>query len=117
MKRYIKNKELYKEILVSKAQGKLTKSAEEMLQLIVKNIILKFQYKEPEWKRDCMQEAYYVLYKNWHNFDENKTDNPFAYYTEVVKRGLAFGFKKVTKNYENTISINGIYENGGDMNI
>jgi hypothetical protein len=117
MKKYINNKELYCEILVSKAQGKLTRSAEKMLELIVKNIIVKFTYKEPEWKKDCMQEAYYIVYKNWHNFNEEKSDNAFAYFSEVVKRGLATGFKKVSKNYESTISMNGIYENGGDMNI
>ncbi len=38
---YLNNKELYVEIIVSKAQGKLTRNAEKMLELLAKKTIKK----------------------------------------------------------------------------
>ena len=38
---YLNNKDLYIEIIVSKAQGKLTRNAEKMLELLAKKTIKK----------------------------------------------------------------------------
>jgi hypothetical protein len=96
-KKYITNKDLYCEILVSKAQGKLSKEAERMLVLLGKNIIKKFYYVNPDDKYDCLQNGYYQLFKNWWMFDELKGENCFSYYTEIFKRGIAAGFNKIHK--------------------
>jgi hypothetical protein len=32
------------------------------------------------------------VFANWYSFDENKGDNAFAYFTEIIKRGLAKGW-------------------------
>ena len=45
---YLNNKELYVEILVSKSQGKLTRKAEKMLELLGKETIKKMRY----WNND-----------------------------------------------------------------
>ena len=39
---YLNNKDLYIEVIVSKAQGKLTRNAEKMLELLAKKTILIF---------------------------------------------------------------------------
>jgi hypothetical protein len=96
-KKYITNKDLYCEIVLSKAQGKLSKEAERMLVLLGKNIIKKFYYVNPDDKYDCLQNGYYQLFKNWWMFDELKGENCFSYYTEVFKRGIAAGFNKIHK--------------------
>lgn len=96
-KKYITNKDLYCEILVSKAQGKLTKPAEKMLILLGNKIIKKFYYTNGDDKYDCLQNGYYQLFQNWFLFDEIKGDNCFAYYTEIFKRGVAAGFNKIYK--------------------
>jgi hypothetical protein len=93
--KYITNKDLYCEIIVSKAAGKLSKDAERMLILLGKNIIKKFSYVNPDDKFDCLQNGYYQLFQNWWMFDELKGDNCFSYYTEVFKRGIAAGFNKL----------------------
>ena len=41
---YLNNKDLYVEIIVSKAQGRLTRSAEKMLELLAKKTIKKMRY-------------------------------------------------------------------------
>lgn len=96
-KHYLSNKDLYVEILVSKAQGKLTKKAEMMIVLLGKNVIKKMYYRNIDDRNDCFQEAMFDVFKNWHNFDEVRGDNPFAYYTEIIKRGLAKSWNNLYK--------------------
>ena len=45
---YLNNKELYIEIIVSKAQGRLTRNAEKMLELLAKKTIKKCNYTKPK---------------------------------------------------------------------
>jgi hypothetical protein len=32
------------------------------------------------------------MFQNWYNFNEDKSINAFAYFTEIFKRGLAKGW-------------------------
>lgn len=93
-KNYLSNKDLYCELIVSKAQGKLTRSAEKMIILLAKNVIRKMYYVDNDDRLDCLQSAYLDVFANWYNFDEMKGDNCFAYFTEIIKRGLAKGWNK-----------------------
>lgn len=96
-KKYLSNKDLYIEIIVSKAQGRLTHRASVMLMLLGKNLQKKMYYKDSDDKKDCLQEAMLSVFRLWYNFDEGKGDNAFAYYSEVIKRGLAQGWNKQHK--------------------
>jgi len=122
-KRYLNNKDLCKEIIISKAQGKLTRKAGEMLYLLGKNVIKKFSYKNNDDKNDTFQEGMLQIYKNWHLFDETVTDNAFAYYTEVFKRGAAQGFNKVYQKKgdeylsKRNVSMSSWGKDGHEMNI
>jgi len=97
---YLNNKELYKEIIVSKAMGKLTPEAEKMFILLGKNLIKKFHYKDPDDRLDCYQTAMLSVFRNWHNFDEVKSNNAFAYFSEIFKRGAAAGFGQIHKRID-----------------
>lgn len=90
---YLSNKELYCEILVSRAKGELTREAEKMLILLGKNIIRKFYYQNPDDRHDCLQTGYTQMFSNWYSFDPNKGSDAFAYFTEVFKRGVAQGWR------------------------
>jgi hypothetical protein len=90
-KKYITAKDLDYQMIVSKAQGRLTKEAEKMIILLAKNVIKKFSYRDPDDRLDCLQSAYLDIFANWHSFDENK-GQAFSWITEVVKRGLAKGW-------------------------
>lgn len=99
-KKYIDNNELYREIVISKAKGKLTRKAENMFVLLANETIKKKSYRNEDDKMDCMHEGIKALFLNWFNFNEEKYDSPFAYYTEIFKRGIAAG-------------INGLYKKKG----
>jgi len=94
---YLSNKELYIEIIVSKAQGKLTRRAEKMLETLGSETIKKMKYWTNDDKMDCYQSGLLDMYQNWYNFNEAKSVNAFAYFTEVFKRGLAKGFNQLYK--------------------
>jgi hypothetical protein len=111
-KLYINNKELMYEILVSKAQGKLTNKAVIMFMKIVSGVNKKFRYADECDRQDVIAYSYEVLIKNWFNFEEEIYNNPFAYYTEVVKRAHAFQFKQLMKTRLNTISLDHTDEEG-----
>ena len=94
---YLNNKELYVEIVISKAQGKLTRSAEKMLELLAKKTVKKMRYYSNDDKMDCYQSGLLDMFQNWYNFNEEKSVNAFAYFTEIFKRGLAKGYNEIYK--------------------
>lgn len=116
---YLNNKELYIEIIVSKAQGRLTRNAERMLELLAKKTIKKMRYYSNDDKLDCYQTGLLDMFENWYNFNEDKSTNAFAYFTEIFKRGLARGWNNLYKKKGDNehqiklISINGANDGNG----
>ena len=51
--------------------------------------------KDPEDREDCMSFAMEDLVRYWNRFDPAKSNNPFAYYTQIAKNGFAKGWKKL----------------------
>ena len=76
---YLTNKDLYVEVIVSKAQGKLTRNAEKMLELLAKKTIKKMRYWSNDDKLDCYQSGLLDMFQNWYNFNEDKTTNVQRY--------------------------------------
>ena len=103
---YVDSKSMYYEMIVSKAQGKMTDELLKMCMKIVKEVGKKFRYNDEEDRFDCQAYSYEVIIKNWHQFDEEKYSLPFNYITEIVKRAYAMQFKILQKNRVNTISLN-----------
>jgi hypothetical protein len=94
---YLNNKDLYIELIVSKSQGRLTRNAEKMLELLAKRTIKKMRYWSNDDKLDCYQSGLLDMFQNWYNFNEDKSVNAFAYFTEVFKRGIAKGYNEIYK--------------------
>lgn len=94
-KDYVKNSDLMIAIVESKKNGKLTPDTIEMFVLMIQGISKKMAYKEAEDKEDCMAFAMEDLCKYWDRFDPVKSNNPFAYFTQIAKNGLAKGWKKL----------------------
>ena len=70
---YLNNRDLYIEVIVSKARGKLTKNAEKMLELLAKKTIKKMRYWTNDDKLDCYQSGLLDMFQNWYNFNEEKS--------------------------------------------
>ena len=94
---YLHNKDLYIEVVVSKAQGKLTRNAKVMLEILAKRTIKKMRYWSNDDRMDCYQSGLLDMFSNWYNFNEEKSVNAFAYFTEVFKRGIAKGYNELYK--------------------
>jgi len=110
---YLKNKDLYIEIVISKAQDELTPRAQQMLLLLANRAINKLRYANPKDREDCLSFAVLDLLKYWRGFNP-KYKNAFAYFTEISKRGFAKGWNKIyPKKYHGTMSIDGFGRQGG----
>jgi hypothetical protein len=97
-KEYLTNRDLYIEIIISKSKGKLTNKAKKMFEILAKNVIRKKKYwNNMDDKMDCFQSGLLDMLSNWHNFNNEKSDNPFAYFTEICKRGINKGFNQLYK--------------------
>ena len=97
MAKYVNNRKLYYETIVSKALGKPTADLNHMLMLMAVNSMKKFTYYNEDDYNDCYGEAVIHILKNWHMFDPTKSDNPFAYFTEIIKRGATAGLNIIYK--------------------
>ena len=101
--KYIDNNKLIYEVILSKGMGKRTRKLEEMLYNITHGVFIKFVGKYPlEYRYDILHDTYLHMLNKYNKFDNKVYDNAIAYYTELVKRGLADAFNKEiykTKNY------------------
>lgn len=94
---HIDSRDFYVEIIVSKGMGKLTKKAENMLISLANGAIKKRQYFSIDDRNDCLQTGLLNLFKNWYKFNPDKSNNAFAYYTEIFKRGIAEGINELQR--------------------
>jgi DNA-directed RNA polymerase specialized sigma subunit len=105
---YLKNKDLYLEIIKSKEADELSPTALKMLMLLTDRVSNKFRYNNPDDKYDCISTAYLDLLKYWRSFDPEKSKNAFAYYTEIIKKAFAKAWGKLhPKKYAGTFSLDG----------
>jgi len=87
--------EFAKEIRKSKELGELTPKAIEFLMAIIENASKKLKYKNPQDREDCIMFAMEDVLRYWKGFDFEKSDNPFAYFTQMIKNGFAKGWNKL----------------------
>jgi hypothetical protein len=112
---YVENREMMKEVIISKAMGKITPRLLQQCIKVVKGVSKKFKYNDEDDRLDCEAYAYEVIIKNWYHFNELKFSNAFAYYTEIVKRAFAFQWKVLQKTRLNTISLDYTDDEGKKM--
>ena len=112
MAQYVNNKELYQSIIESKEKGELTPQALNMLLRMIMEISKIFKYKFEEDREDCQAFAMEDVIKYWNRFNPEKSNNPFAFYTQMIKHGYAKGWRKLYPNkFSSRISLSegGVY--------
>jgi len=119
-------KKLTYEIILSKGYGSLTRKAQNMIILLANNAIRKLSYKDEDDKMDCLQTSMLNMMTKWTHFNPDKTNNAFAYFTEIHKRSIAEfmnywynkkGLKKEEQSYITNISINSANNGQGMHNM
>ena len=86
--RYVDGRELYKELVYSKYQGKMTHQLYQMCYLIVINLIPTICLKKPEDREDAINEAILIILENYWRYDEDISENAFSYITQTAKRAM-----------------------------
>jgi len=110
---HVKNKDLREEIIRCKANDELSRTALDMFILMADKFANNFTYIYAEDREDCIQFAVMDCYMYWRRYDEEKSQNAFAYYTQIIKNGFAKGWRKLYNNMPKSskisISQNTIY--------
>lgn len=109
-KYYINNREFTNEIIRCKhgmlneetqyqhKKGELSPKAIEYFMILANRAIQKLRFPTPADKEDCIQSALLDLLRYWQNFNEDKSNNAFAYFTQIAKNGYAKEYKKIYKH-------------------
>jgi len=99
MPQHVKNSDLRNEIIRCKANDKLTIEAIEMFQLMAKKFSTKLNYIYAEDREDCIAFAILDCYLYWRGYNPEKSQNAFAYFTQIIKNGFAKGWRKLYGNF------------------
>jgi len=78
--------------------GELSPKAIDYFVLLANRAVQRLHFSNPLDEEDCIQSALLDLLRYWKNFSEEKSNNAFAYFTQIVKNGYAKEFKKIHKH-------------------
>lgn len=92
---FVKNKDLYREIIISKEDGKLTANAVTMIIKMSNEAVKVLKYKNSDDRDDCVSTAIHKCLLYWKNFNPEKSRNAFAYFTQIIKNGFSESFNKL----------------------
>lgn len=87
-KNYINNPDMLEEIIKSKKQGAMTDKFSRMIMLLVKRYSSQGKYSGYTYVEDMEGYALLIVCKVWNSFDPEKYSNPFAYFTQTIKRAF-----------------------------
>jgi len=97
-------KELHGELVTSQKNGELTNDAKNMLldytnEVMEKEISQKLVFTEFS-KEDILKGGREFVFKHWHNFNCEKTENPGPYFKELFRHGSIHFTKTNSKEYK-----------------
>jgi hypothetical protein len=85
---YLNNKDLLAEIMKSKENNKMTDKLAHMLQTLVARYGKKGNFANYTYNEDMQAYAMLMLVNTWNSFNPEKSNNPFAFYTQCVKNSF-----------------------------
>ena len=92
---YLRNKDLLAEVISCKERGDVSRELLQMWCLIIKGVHSKLSYTLYADRQDCMAGSMEDMLRYWKGFDESKSTNAFAYFTQIAKNGSAKAFKRL----------------------
>lgn len=89
-KNYLNNKDLLAEVLLSKENDppKMTNKLAHMLQMLCKRYGSRGQFAGYTYNEDMQAYAMMMLVRTWNSFNPEKSNNPFAFFTQCVKNSF-----------------------------
>lgn len=86
--RYLNNKELLAEVMRSKEMGQMSNELAMMLQLLCSRYAKKGNFINYSYNEDMQAYALMMLVRTWNSFDPEKSNNPFAFFTQCIKNSF-----------------------------
>lgn len=87
-KNYINNADLLIELEKSRAQDKMTEKLGNMFKLLTKRYAEVPRFASYTYNDDMQAYALLVIVKYWRTFNPEKSNNPFAFFTQAIKRAF-----------------------------
>jgi len=88
VKKYLNNKDLLKQVVLSKEQGTMNDELAKMLMMLTSKYAKRSNFIGYSFNEDMQGYALMQLVKTWSSFNCEKYDNPFAYYTQSIKNSF-----------------------------
>lgn len=85
---YLNNKELLAEVRECKKRGQMSDLLARMLMLLCSNYARKNNWGGYSYNDDMQGYAVMMLVRTWNSFDPEKSNNPFAFYTQCIKNSF-----------------------------
>ena len=85
---YLSNKVLLEEIAISRQMNRPTYNLAKAFMLLVKRYATRANWIGYSYNDDMQSNALLALCKGWHNFNADRSDNPFAYFTTIVQNAF-----------------------------
>ena len=86
--KYLNNKDLLAQVILSKKNGKMTNELAKMLQLLTMRYGKKGNFAGYTYNDDMQSYAMLMIVKTWQGFDPAKSSNPFAWFTQCIKNSF-----------------------------
>lgn len=84
-KNYLNNKDLLAEVIKSQEQDQMTDELAKMLQTLCARYASRAQFANYTYNEDMQAYAMLGLVKAWRAFNPEKSNNPFAFFTQCTK--------------------------------
>jgi hypothetical protein len=97
-KNYLNNGDLLEEVLLFKSTGRMSENLGKMLLTLANNYSSKGNFVGYTWRNDMVAEAVLTCVKYLKNFDHEKSDNVFAYVTQICKNSFKLYIKDQGKH-------------------
>ena len=102
---YLKNADLLRELAASKAQGRPTDTLVSQFMLLATNTSRRLSYTNPMDREDCISSGIEDCLRYWKNFNPDRSDQAFGFFTQVIKNGMAKQWKKLHNPDMKTVSL------------
>lgn len=85
---YLNNKELLAAVKQSKEVGQMSNTLAMMLQMLCSKYAKKGNFINYSYNEDMQGYAMMMLVRTWNSFDPEKSNNPFAFFTQCIKNSF-----------------------------
>lgn len=85
---YLNNRDILYQVALSKKQGKMTDTLALMLQTLCARYARRGNFVNYTYNDDMQSYAMVMLVKTWHSFNPEKSNNPFAFFTQCIKHSF-----------------------------